>query len=135
MPALQQFKPTTVDDIKDRPDGFPLPAHNEYTPSHVEAVDPQAEDATIVKDEEPIGEGSSPADLARGKPIMAKMANETIRAELGRAAWKVFHTILAQYPEKPTPDDRETLDTYIHLFSRVYPWYVQSAPIAYDFHT
>jgi FAD-linked sulfhydryl oxidase len=52
---------------------------------------------------------------------MAKMANETIRAELGRSAWKVFHTILAQYPEKPTVEEKDTLKSYIHLFSRVYP--------------
>lgn len=56
-----------------------------------------------------------------GAPIMAPMTNETIRAELGRSAWKVFHTILAQYPEQPTSEERETLKSYIHLFSRVYP--------------
>ncbi|KAA8911968.1 hypothetical protein TRICI_003654 [Trichomonascus ciferrii] len=60
-------------------------------------------------------------DVISGAPIMAKMGNETIRAELGRAAWKVFHTILAQYPEHPTDHDRQTLTSYIHLFSRVYP--------------
>lgn len=59
--------------------------------------------------------------IIQGTPIMAKMKNQTVRAELGRAAWKVFHTILAQYPEHPEEEDRQTLTSYIHLFSRVYP--------------
>lgn len=49
------------------------------------------------------------------------MTNQTVKEELGRAAWKVFHTILAQYPEKPTSDDKQTLTDYLYLFSRVYP--------------
>lgn len=60
-------------------------------------------------------------DYSVGKPIMAKMANQTIRAEVGRAGWKMIHTILAQYPEEPTEEDRMTLSTYLKLLSRVYP--------------
>lgn len=59
--------------------------------------------------------------LIHGKPIMAKMTNQTARAQLGNAGWRVFHTILAQYPEQPTPEARDTLWNYLHLFSRVYP--------------
>lgn len=59
--------------------------------------------------------------LVKGKPISSKMQNQTVRAELGRAAWKVLHTILAQYPEDPNSEERETLVNYLHLFSRVYP--------------
>lgn len=43
------------------------------------------------------------------------------RAELGRAAWKLFHTTMARFPEKPTADDSLALKTYIHLFARLYP--------------
>ena len=49
------------------------------------------------------------------------------REELGRASWKLFHTILARFPEHPTLDEREALKSYIHLFARLYPcgeWYV-----------
>lgn len=63
----------------------------------------------------------SSQDVEVGAPIMQHMKNETIKAELGRASWKLFHTILAQYPVKPTEDQRETLSSYIYLFSRVYP--------------
>ncbi|KAK9239582.1 ERV/ALR sulfhydryl oxidase domain-containing protein [Lipomyces kononenkoae] len=59
--------------------------------------------------------------LSQGGPIMPHLGNETIKAELGRASWKLLHTILARYPEKPTAEEREALSSYIYLFSRVYP--------------
>jgi FAD-linked sulfhydryl oxidase len=43
------------------------------------------------------------------------------RAELGRATWKLLHTMMARFPEKPTPDDSMALKTFITLFSRLYP--------------
>ncbi len=43
------------------------------------------------------------------------------RAELGRASWKLFHTMMARFPEKPTPDESLALKTYITLFARLYP--------------
>jgi FAD-linked sulfhydryl oxidase len=49
-------------------------------------------------------------------------ANETYnRAELGRAAWKLFHTMMSRFPDKPSEDDSLALKTYIHLFARLYP--------------
>lgn len=54
-------------------------------------------------------------------PFMPKMGNETLKAELGNAAWKLFHTILARYPEKPTPEQRDVLTNYIKYFAQVYP--------------
>lgn len=44
------------------------------------------------------------------------------RAELGRATWKYFHTVMARFPEKPTQDQQDALRSYIHLFARLYPW-------------
>lgn len=67
---------------------------------------------------------SSTQETIMGAPIMGAMNNETIRAEVGRASWKLFHTILAKYSKSPTTHEREALSSYIHLFSRVYPWYV-----------
>ncbi|KAG7663366.1 uncharacterized protein J8A68_003114 [[Candida] subhashii] len=54
-------------------------------------------------------------------PFMPKMGNATLRAELGRASWKLFHTVLARYPDNPTENERETLNTYLYLFAQVYP--------------
>jgi hypothetical protein len=78
----------------------------------------QTAHGTMVDD---ILSAKDPVTMELGSPIMSKMTNETIRAELGRSAWKVFHTILAQYPEQPTSEERDTLKNYIYLFSRVYP--------------
>lgn len=43
------------------------------------------------------------------------------RAELGNAAWKLLHTTMAKFPDKPTPDDSASLKAYIYLFARLYP--------------
>lgn len=56
-----------------------------------------------------------------GHAIAPKLGNETLKAELGRAAWKLFHTTFAQFPDKPTADESSALNTYIHLFQRLYP--------------
>ncbi|KAK5123873.1 hypothetical protein LTR85_002069 [Meristemomyces frigidus] len=56
-----------------------------------------------------------------GGTIMPKLGNETIKAELGRASWKLFHTIMARYPDEPNADERTALQSYIHLFVRLYP--------------
>lgn len=53
--------------------------------------------------------------------ISKKIGNETLKAELGRAAWKLFHTTMAQFPDSPTKDESEALRSYIHLFQRLYP--------------
>lgn len=54
-------------------------------------------------------------------PFMPKMANETLKAQLGNAAWKLFHTILARYPEKPSLREQATLSQYLYSFAQVYP--------------
>jgi FAD-linked sulfhydryl oxidase len=56
-----------------------------------------------------------------GGAIAPKLGNETLKAELGRAAWKLFHTTFARFPDKPTADESLALKTYIHLFQRLYP--------------
>ncbi|KAI9651539.1 MAG: hypothetical protein M1831_000776 [Alyxoria varia] len=56
-----------------------------------------------------------------GRPIASKLGNETAKAELGRSAWKVFHTTFARFPDKPTGDERTALKSYIYLFQRLYP--------------
>lgn len=60
-------------------------------------------------------------ELAAGLPIMEKMPNQTARAEVGNAGWKLLHTTLAQYPVEPSAEDRQTLSVFLQFFSRVYP--------------
>ncbi|KAK0386151.1 hypothetical protein NLU13_5988 [Sarocladium strictum] len=62
-----------------------------------------------------------PAALLEGDSIAPKLENATLKAELGRATWKFLHTMAARFPENPTPEERTTLETFIHLFGRLYP--------------
>ena len=61
------------------------------------------------------------SSAATGEAIMPALGNETAKAELGRAAWKLFHTIMGRFPDKPSKDESQALKDYIHLFARLYP--------------
>ncbi|KAK2024570.1 Erv1/Alr family protein [Colletotrichum zoysiae] len=65
--------------------------------------------------------GHISSSILSGGSIAPKLENATAKAELGRASWKLFHTMMARFPEKPSPDDSLALETYIHLFARLYP--------------
>jgi len=56
-----------------------------------------------------------------GHAIAGKLGNETAKAELGRAAWKLMHTTFARFPEHPSASESSALRTYVHLFQRLYP--------------
>lgn len=56
-----------------------------------------------------------------GHAIMPKLGNETAKAELGRAAWKLLHTTMARFPDEPTTEESAALKSYVHLFQRLYP--------------
>ncbi|EXJ61290.1 uncharacterized protein A1O5_11847 [Cladophialophora psammophila CBS 110553] len=60
-------------------------------------------------------------ETLHGDHVMGKLGNETLKAELGRAAWKVLHTTMARFPDKPTQDESDALKSYIYLFARLYP--------------
>lgn len=47
--------------------------------------------------------------------------NDSPRAEVGRSAWKLLHTMMAKFPDKPTSDESNALESFIHLFARLYP--------------
>ncbi|EEH06364.1 thiol oxidase [Histoplasma capsulatum G186AR] len=59
--------------------------------------------------------------MLHGAVVTSKMGNETAKAELGRSAWRVLHTMMAQFPDKPSAEQQETLRSFIYLFSRLYP--------------
>ncbi|KAG7747824.1 hypothetical protein KL911_002945 [Ogataea haglerorum] len=69
----------------------------------------------------PISQKTQPVEAKNSVPFMPKMSNETLKAELGNASWKLFHTILARYPENPTPEQKQHLADYIRSFALVYP--------------
>ena len=72
----------------------------------------------------PVHQVSVNEDVLKGDAIMGKIENATVKAELGRAAWRLFHTTMAKFPDKPTQDEQTALFSYIHLFARLYPWQV-----------
>jgi FAD-linked sulfhydryl oxidase len=50
------------------------------------------------------------------------MANVAVyRAELGNAAWKLLHTMMAKFPDEPTEEDSSSLKSFVYLFARLYP--------------
>ncbi|KAI0200391.1 ERV/ALR sulfhydryl oxidase domain-containing protein [Astrocystis sublimbata] len=65
--------------------------------------------------------GALSSGILDGGSIAPKLENATAKAELGRASWKLFHTMMARFPEKPSEDDSLALKTYIQLFARLYP--------------
>ena len=79
----------------------------------------------------PIHQVSVDDNVLKGGVISSKIGNETVKAELGRSAWRLLHTTMAKFPDKPTQDEQTALFSYIHLFARLYPWSVlDSAPLS-----
>ncbi|KAL9581173.1 MAG: hypothetical protein Q9212_004056 [Teloschistes hypoglaucus] len=60
-------------------------------------------------------------EVLKGEVVAGKIANETIKAELGRSAWRLLHTTMSSYPLHPTASEQAALSSYMHLFARLYP--------------
>ena len=99
---------------------FGLIAIFSLTFSHSSSSSPRVPPAQ--SDPAPVEEVHVSKDILKGDVISSKIGNETLKAELGRAAWKVLHTTMAKFPDKPTPDEQTALASYLHLFARLYPW-------------
>ncbi|KAJ6184796.1 hypothetical protein N7519_006097 [Penicillium mononematosum] len=91
-----------------RPQGPPSPAVR--APGHIDHSASASAPGISIED-----------STLKGDVVMPKLGNETVKAELGRATWKYFHTVMARFPEKPTEDQKEALRSYIYLFARLYP--------------
>lgn len=96
-----------------------------YTPEMTSSPlkTPKIHDAALPASKQPsrpMAADSSP-DLITDTPFMPKMENATLKAELGRASWRLFHTVLARYPQKPSATEQSTLVQYLNLFAQVYP--------------
>lgn len=78
----------------------------------------------VRSDSSPLGQLSTTHvdhDVLHGEATATKLENSTLKAELGRSAWMLLHTMMAKFPDKPTPEDSEALTSYIYLFARLYP--------------
>ncbi|CAA0807462.1 FAD-linked sulfhydryl oxidase ERV1 [Striga hermonthica] len=48
-------------------------------------------------------------------------SSPTTKEELGRATWTFLHTLAAQYPDKPTRQQKKDVKELITILSRMYP--------------
>ncbi|XP_020551262.1 FAD-linked sulfhydryl oxidase ERV1 [Sesamum indicum] len=51
----------------------------------------------------------------------ANSSGPTTKEELGRATWTFLHTLAAQYPDKPTRQQRKDVKELMAILSRMYP--------------
>ena len=84
-----------------------------------ETADPQPSPKSSLS-HPPINDAVAP-EILKGGVISSKIENATVKAELGRAGWKLFHTTMAKFPDKPSKEEQTALASYIHLFARLYP--------------
>ncbi|KAK9077214.1 hypothetical protein SSX86_005550 [Deinandra increscens subsp. villosa] len=59
--------------------------------------------------------------LPQSTDLNAKQAGPVSREELGRATWTFIHTLGAQYPEKPTRQQKKDVKELMAIISRIYP--------------
>ncbi|KAK6159231.1 hypothetical protein DH2020_006545 [Rehmannia glutinosa] len=53
--------------------------------------------------------------------IKGKSSSPTTKEELGRATWTFLHTLAAQYPDKPTRQQKKDVKELMGILSRMYP--------------
>ncbi|XP_047950771.1 FAD-linked sulfhydryl oxidase ERV1-like [Salvia hispanica] len=53
--------------------------------------------------------------------IKGKASGPTTKEELGRATWTFLHTLAAQYPDKPTRQQKKDVKELMEILSRMYP--------------
>lgn len=44
--------------------------------------------------------------------------------QLGRSTWTFLHTLSANYPQHPTPQEKRNMASFMRLFGRLYPCWV-----------
>lgn len=99
-----------------------VPASSPPPPTEIPPVSPQSPVSPQLPGSPEIHKDSLVKSIEYTEmPFMPQMENATLKAELGRASWRLFHTVLARYPEKPTPQEQATLKQYLTLFAQVYP--------------
>ncbi|KAI1495827.1 ERV/ALR sulfhydryl oxidase domain-containing protein [Biscogniauxia marginata] len=124
--VILSFTTTFAGETVRIPQVLPVNSASEGTATDLKATD--AESKLSVPGSKGSGGAGSKSDLIgissdilSGGAIAPKLENATAKAELGRATWKLFHTMMARFPDDPSPDDSLALKTYIQLFARLYP--------------
>ncbi|OAY39272.1 FAD-linked sulfhydryl oxidase ERV1 [Manihot esculenta] len=70
-----------------------------------------------------VNPSTTDADLLQPKDILIKIKSTApvTKEELGRATWTFLHTLAAQYPEKPTRQQKKDVKELMAILSRMYP--------------
>ncbi|XP_010556521.1 PREDICTED: FAD-linked sulfhydryl oxidase ERV1 [Tarenaya hassleriana] len=74
----------------------------------------------VISIESPLPNSSSTSNSAQ-LPIKEKSTGPVTKEELGRATWTFLHTLAAQYPEKPTRQQKKDVKELMAILSRMYP--------------
>uniref|UniRef100_A0A8C9GIE4 Sulfhydryl oxidase n=1 Tax=Piliocolobus tephrosceles TaxID=591936 RepID=A0A8C9GIE4_9PRIM len=53
------------------------------------------------------------------------------RVEIGRASWLILHTIAANYPNKPTEEEKQKYTSFFYAFSNLYPCHICKLDLLY----
>ncbi|KAL0696874.1 hypothetical protein Bca4012_064054 [Brassica carinata] len=70
----------------------------------------------------PISSASSATSTLQNLPInKGKSTGPVTKEELGKATWTFLHTLAAQYPEKPTRQQKRDVKELMAILSRMYP--------------
>ncbi|KAJ7967557.1 Sulfhydryl oxidase [Quillaja saponaria] len=75
---------------------------------------------SISSKENPSVSDASPIQ-SRDILLKGKSSAPLTKEELGRATWTFLHTLAAQYPEKPTRQQKKDVKELMEILSRMYP--------------
>lgn len=66
---------------------------------------------------------SSPfwSNILQGKPLLTGTVCPPGREALGRATWTFLHSASLNYPLKPSPEDKRSMQVFLDSFGHVYP--------------
>ncbi|XP_057788160.1 FAD-linked sulfhydryl oxidase ERV1 [Salvia miltiorrhiza] len=84
---------------------------------------PDDPSSSLPRNKTPLLTLSTPTHLRQPDQILnkGKSSGPTTKEDLGRATWTFLHTLAAQYPDKPTRQQKKDVKELMEILSRMYP--------------